>query len=431
MYKADIGCQTMGTFKELGNNEKETFDAYVNDFEKTYNNISEYGFDKNRTILPVSISKSIINGAHRVASAIHLNKSISYVKLDIPEMVCDYKNYYKKNTSLEHIENAVNTFLEYSHNSYVAFLWPSGKKNEKKCLTKFSNIIYTKEISLSPLGAKNLLIELYKHMDWVGSEENGYPGIKKKMIECFSEFHPFKVIVFQSENIETVREIKQAVREVNGIGFSSVHITDTKQEAIDIARLLFNSNGLHFLNYANPYRYISELNKLNLFRKFLTDNTIPKDEALIDGSLVLALYGLRKGSDIDFFVSDSNSLKVTIKDFEAHDSELKYHLVDKEELIFNPKYHFIYNGLKIISFDQLFVMKTNRNGSKDINDCRLMNSLIVDDPFGKKLNQLRQTLYYTKIKIIYFFLNPIMQYLRRIGLYYKVRKMYRKITKKR
>tara|TARA_Y100000385_G_C13038162_1_gene614003 strand:- start:830 stop:1585 length:756 start_codon:yes stop_codon:yes gene_type:complete len=251
------------------------------------------------------------------------------------------------------------------------------------------------------------------------------------MIECFSEFHPFKVVVFQSENIKTVREIKQAVREVNGIGFSSVHITDTKQEAIDIGRLLFNSNGLHFLNYAKPYRYISELTKLNLFRKFLTDNKISKNEALIDGSLVLALYGLRKSSDIDFFVSNNNSLKVSIKDIEEHDSELKYHLVDKEELLFNPKYHFIYNGLKIISFEQLYTMKKNRNGSKDINDCRMMNSLIVDDGFRKKLNQLRQNLYFTKIKIIYFFLNPIMQFLRSVGLYYKVRKLYRKITKKR
>ena len=63
---------------------------------------------------------------------------------------------------------------------------------------------------------------------------------------------------------------------------------------------------------------------------------------------------LRKSNDIDFFVSDRTSVKVSTKDFEEHDSELKYHLIDKEDLIFNPKYHFIYNSLKIISFEQLY-----------------------------------------------------------------------------
>ena len=427
MYKSDIGCQTMGTYKELGNDEKNSFDVYVQEFKKTYNSIKENGFDKNKTILPVTDSMSIINGAHRLASAIHLNKSISYVRLNTADMICDYNNYYKKNIPSEHIENAVNTFLKYSSNCYIAFLWPSGKKNEKKSISKFSEVIYQKELTLTPTGAENLLIELYKHMDWVGAEQNGYPGVKKKLIECFPIFQPFTVIAFQSSDLHKVREIKEAVREVNGIGFSSVHITDTKQEAIDISNLIFNSNGLHFLNYARPYKYVTEHTKLSLFKEFLIKNKLNFDEALIDGGLSLSLYGLRKSNDIDFFVSDSSRIKVLSKDIDEHDSELKYHLVEKEELIFNPKYHFIYNGLKIVSFEQLYKMKINRNDKKDNNDCRVMNSLIINNGFLKKINDLRQIFFYTRIKVIYFFISPIMQLLRNVGLYYKVREIYRKI----
>lgn len=427
MYKADIACQTMGTYKELGNDEKDSFEAYVKEFEKTYNDIKFNGFDEEKSLIPVSKSIAIINGAHRLASAIHLSKGVSCVKLDSPDMICGYNNYYKKNTSTAHIENAVNTFLEYSNNCYIAFLWPSGKHNEKKCLSKFSNIIYKKEVSLTPIGAKNLLIELYKHMDWVGSEQNGYSDVKKKLIECFPKFLPFSVVVFQSANLDKVREIKEAVREVNGIGFSSIHITDTKQEAIDISKLLFNSNGLHFLNYAKPYKYILERNKLKSFKEFLDQNKIDANDALIDGGLSLALYGLRKSNDIDFFVSESRNIKVFINNIDEQDSELKFHQVDKEELIHNPKYHFIYNGLKIMSFDQLYRMKNNRNYKRDNNDCRMMNSLIVNDGLGKKINLLRQVLFYTRIKVVYFFLNPIIQLLRRLGLYYKVRSIYRSL----
>ena len=429
MYKSDIGCQTMGAYKELGNDNKNSFNVYIKEFKKIYNSIKENGFDKNKTILPVTDSMSIINGSHRLASAIHLNKNISYVRLSSANMICDYTNYHKKNIPIEHIENAVNTFLEYSSNSYIAFLWPSGKKNEKKSISKFSEIIYKKELRLTPTGAENLLIELYKHMDWVGKEENGYPGVKKKLIECFPIFQPFTVVVFQSANIDKVREIKKAVREVNGIGFSSIHITDTKQETIDISKLLFNNNGLHFLNYARPYKYVSELNKLKLFKMFLDENNLNYSDTLIDSGLALSLYGLRKCADIDYFVSDSSRIKVLSRDIEEHDSELKYHLVEKKELIFNPKYHFIYNRLKIISFEQLYKMKINRNDKKDNNDCRVMNSLIINNGFLYKINKLRQILFYTKIKIIYFFINPIIQLLRNVGLYYKAREIYRKIKK--
>ena len=72
--------------------------------------------------------------------------------------------------------------------AYMAFLWPSGSHSKKEALSKFSNIVYHKKIKLSPQGGLNLLIELYKHMDWVGDKGNGFKGVKQKLIECFPFF---------------------------------------------------------------------------------------------------------------------------------------------------------------------------------------------------------------------------------------------------
>ena len=52
-------------------------------------------------------------------------------------------------------------------------------------------------------------------------------------------------------------KIKDKIREVFNVGKHSVHITDTKEEAIRTARVVFNDNSIHFLNYAKPNKYIS------------------------------------------------------------------------------------------------------------------------------------------------------------------------------
>jgi hypothetical protein len=322
----------------------------------------------------------------------------------------------------------VNKFIEYSNeNTYIAFLWPSGKGDNKKAESFFKNIVYKREISLNANGAFNLLVELYKHMEWSGSPEKGFSGIKQKLIECFPTFEPLTVIVFQSETIEEVRVIKEKVRQVHQIGFSSIHITDTKEEASRISKLIFNENGIHFLNNSKPYRFghlIKDLLKLN---SYLIKNNCDKSDFIFDGSIVLSQYGLRKNADIDYLAF--KKLDIDNTNCEANDVKLKFHKQPKEDLMYDPKYFFQFNGFKFISFQQTYLMKKNRGEDRDKIDCNLMSSLIEKNRFRSFLLEKKQTFFYIKIKykhkinVLKFFI------LKKTGLYKPIRSIYKKIKK--
>ena len=419
IYKEDIKSQTLGTFVEYGNEvEKKSFEDYLRKFDQVFNNIKTNGFEKNKTVVPLCKNGKIINGSHRIASAIYLNKKVSCVVTNQKSMIADYKYFYDRNVSEEKLDTVVDKFIKYSNdNIYIAFLWPSGIGEKMRVESFFSNIIYKKEIKLSQNGAKNLLIELYKHMDWSGSLENNYIGINRKVFECFPTENPFTVLVFQSDSFERVIEVKKQVREVYNIGFSSIHITDTKEEAKRISKLIFNKNGIHFLNHSKPYTYKNIYKKLNEFQKYLNLNNISNQDLVLDGSIILSLYGIRKNEDIDFLLEDNEKLITNDYKYDTHDSELKYHKQNKKELIHNSKYYFEFNGFKFLSFQQLFYMKTNRNEKKDLKDCDLMNVFVDKSNFKKILIKQKQTFYYFKLRIKTKYSFIIGNFLRKVGLY--------------
>lgn len=420
VYRADICAQTDGKFSEFGNESKNSFEKYIEQFELTFENIKNSNFDSSQSIIPLAKNNSVYNGSHRIASTILLNKNVTVSNLDLPILNGDYKFYYERGVSEEILELGILKFIEScSENIYMAFLWPSGKGRKKEAKSKFSNIVYEKRIHLNFNGAYNLLYELYKHMDWIGSKKNSFSGIQQKSTEAFPVLEPIEVILFQSERLEDVRNIKEEIRKIYNIGFSSVHITDTKEETLRVARLLFNKNGLHFLNFAYQHKYDSIYNELKNFEIFLNENNINKNDVVIDSGAVLALYGIRKNSDLDFITEKKyNDFKEV--NIDNHEEDIKYHEEERLELIYNPNFFFYFNGFKFISFNQLYKMKKKRNDPKDKNDCELMEALLSNSKSKKILPFLKQKLLFTKIKVRKFLVN-IIKYLG----FYDVAKKFR------
>ena len=430
IYIEDIKAQTVGKFEEKGSKDKSSIEKYIEIFTETYNNIDKIGFDDSKTVIPLSSNGSIINGAHRISSAIHLNKEVSCVHLDLPIMTCDYKYFFERDVSIDILDIVATQFIKYAQNTYVAFLWPSGVGSKKEAESKFSNIVYKKELTLTPNGAFNLLYELYKHMDWIGNAKESYSGIQKKLVECFPNFNSFTVIVFQEESLEKVRDIKEEVRKIYNIGYSSVHITDTKNEAVEISRFLLNDNALHFLNYRNLSKISLVQNELLRFKQFINKNNIDTDNIILDSSIILALYGLRKNNDIDYLLDDTFSIKYIDNNIDANDKTLPFYEKEKYNLIYNPGNYFYFENLKFISFKQLYIMKSNRNKDRDINDCNMMRVLIENNAWKKKKNQLKQSLFYLKIKIKNNIKELIFSFLKMLHLYDVTRNYYLKNIEK-
>ena len=282
---------------------------------------------------------------------------------------------------------------------YLAFLWPAGRGKRAEAEAIFSNVLYQKEITLTPTGAFNLLACLYAGAKWAGTINNAYRGVNKKRIECFPTFDAFTVVAFQAESLAAVRDIKEHVRAIYNIGFSAVHITDTKDEAIKISRLLFNDNGLHFLNNASPYTYPALYAALGQFGEFLALNGVKQDDIIIDDSTVLALYGIRKNNTIDFLISDNTNIKQHADNYVFNDMHLQYHSKSKNALIFDPECYFSFHGFKFVSFNQLYNMKKKRHQVRDMYDCLMMTVLIEHKKIYRVLATCKQKWIYSKVKL--------------------------------
>ena len=427
LYMEHIKAFTLGTFSEPGNDKKSSIEKFIEIFDDTFEEIKSSGFDASKSLIPLSLNASIANGAHRVASSIFLEKEISCVSLDTYNHLYDYDFFYKRNIDQSSLDAVATKFVEYTSNIYIAFIWPTAVGNDNQIEEIIPNIVYKKEITLNINGAHNLLSQLYYGEDWLGSVEDNFKGTRGKLVECFKTFDSVRVIAFQAESLDEVLEIKEKIRDIFKVGKHAVHITDTKEEAIQTARLVFNDNSLHFLNHAKPNKYASTHKKIDTFKLFMKKNSLDSKDLLLDSSIILSAYGLREASDTDYFCSDNSKIKSTFDDINMHDEVLECYDEKKNEMIYNQKFYFYFNDVKFISFSQLYKMKTKRDEEKDRNDCKMMEALIEEDKLKAFISQLKQTLYYKQIK----FRQDAVLFLQKLGLFEITRMVYRKLKGRR
>lgn len=421
IYKKHIEAFSLGTFIEPGNEDKNTIEKFIEEFKNIFEDIKINGFNSSKSIIPLSKNNSIANGAHRIASAIYLNKIVDCVEIYTANQVYDYKFFHSRNIDNNTLDIVATKFTEYATNVHIAFLWPIGK-DTTNVQNIIPHILYKKTIKLTPNGSHNLLSQIYYGEEWIGSVEDDFKGSKGKLVECFKTFDEFEVIAFQADSLEDVLKIKDDIRDVFNVGKHSVHITDTKDEAIRVAHTIFNDNSLHFLNYSKPNKYIDTNNKIEEFKKFLYENNISSKDVVIDSSFILACYGLREAKDTDFLCDNNNKIIKEFKDINTHDEELKYYNTTKNEMIYNPKNYFYFNDIKFVSFNIVYNMKQNRAEQKDINDCKMMEALIEDNRYKEFISKLKQNILYTKIK----FRAKLMSVLKTIGLYDRIKKVVRR-----
>ena len=416
VYEEHIRAFSLGNFTEFGNKNKNGINSFIKEFDVTFESIKKNGFDCRKTIVPLSKNKSIANGAHRVSSAIYMDIDVGCVQIDTADHIYNYKFFYERNVSNEILDAVVTKFIEYANNTYIAFIWPTAQGHDKEIEEIVPRIVYKKEIKLNPNGAHNLLSQIYYGEEWLGRVEDNFSGSKGKLVECFTNFNPVRIVVFQEDSLNNVLKIKDKIRNIFNIGKHSVHITDTKEEAIRASHIVLNDNSIHFLNYAKPNKYIATHRNIDKFKKFIVDNKLNTDDVVLDGSIILSVYGLRESRDIDYF----SSIKIENKEFEAHDEELMYHKKEKSDIIYNPANYFYFNGLKFVSFAQLYKMKKNRHEKKDINDCKMMEALIENNNLKKLINGIKQDLFYINIKAR----AKLIIFLKGIGLFCIAKRIY-------
>ncbi|PML99403.1 hypothetical protein BCT63_20575 [Vibrio kanaloae] len=391
IYYSHIRAFSLGEYKERGCDTKNSKLDFIDTFNKIIDSIELSGFDSENSIIPISShDQSIINGSHRYSVTFNNHLLTTFVELDIKPSLYDYKFFKERGVEESILEMAVTEFIERSDDCYIAILWPTAKPNSKvdEILGK---LLYKKKISLSQQGAHNLLSIVYKGEPWLGEEKDNYPGIIGKQQHCFSGKEEIVLYAFQADDLSSVLRKKEEIRQLYGIGKHAIHITDNNLESIEVAQALLNENSIFFINNSNPNKYYDH-------NKYIFDTVLDGNKKLdqvIEGGSILSLFGLRLGRDIDVLALGEECSKCD--GIDIHNDLVKYHQMPIEDLVYDSRNYFYFNGVKFISIDRLKKFKINRNEAKDNADVSLIDS-ILENGYKSKLKKIKSEMFFLKAR---------------------------------
>lgn len=363
-YKEHI--RVLNNFHE-GTPRKSGFEDFDNAFKSIINNTVDEP-------VPVNHEGHIANGAHRLAAALYHQRPINIRNTNSNENYelaghCDYKFFIEKGLSQSLLKRTAVEYAKLKSNTHIICLFPIAhtRINEvMNIINEYSNVFYHSSEVLNSEGQLGLMKEIYlselieqkavSAAGWANEE-----GIRRKGNLCFRDKTNVTFILVDAKNLETLKETKNKVRALFNVGNHSIHINDTHEETVRIAKTVFNDNSIHFLNNRKNILFPN-------YRK-LMNATKPDDNTVITGSSVLSLYGLRDCKDLDLIYYNNAPV-------DSHNQYLETHYkLTLDNIVNNPLYHLYHNGFKYVSLDVIKNMKVIRNEPKDIIDVQLIEKM--------------------------------------------------------
>ena len=338
-----------------GEPKKSGFEDFDNAFKSIINNVVDEP-------VPVNNEGHIANGAHRLAAALYHQRPINTRNTNDNEnyhIECDYRFFIKRGLSQTILKRAALEYAKLKSNTHVICLFPIAHTRIQEVMniiSEYCNIFYHSSDVLNSEGQLNLMKEIYLDDGWANEE-----GIRKKGNQCFRGKTNITFVLVDAKNLETVKEMKNKIRSLFNVGNHSVHINDTHEETVRIAKTVFNDNSIHFLNNRKNVSFPN-------YKKLMADMK-PNDNEVITGSTILSLYGLRDCKDIDLiYYKDPPT--------DSHNQYLETHYkLTLDDIVNNPRYHLYYNGFKYVTLDVIKNMKKLRNEPKDRIDVKLIENL--------------------------------------------------------
>lgn len=147
-----IRAFSFGSYKEPYSKKKGR-GAYLRTFDKIIKSIQRSGFDPKRSILVLSRDKILINGSHRVASAIFTNKPVLCVVTELPSPQYDQSFFYQRYVPQKFMDSAVRILIRHLQNPTLRL---SNKAPEDNDNFDKKSSYFRKVVRLNSLGLKRL-----------------------------------------------------------------------------------------------------------------------------------------------------------------------------------------------------------------------------------------------------------------------------------
>ena len=351
-YLDHIKSFNFGDYLEFGNPNKNSQSKFLSIFKDIDRDISNNGFDINKSVIPLSKDGSILNGSHRVASSIVRNKKVSCIKLLCDPLNYNYEFFRNRLVNQIFLEEIILNYLKESHKCSIALIWPRANLNVNNLKKMFKKIVYLKEVKLTLNGLDKLVKFVYQDEDWVIKDDN-YNGSFLKTSQCFKFNETLKLIVFESEGKNYDLNLKSRIRDVCKVGNHSIHTSDNKLEAIKIARILLNKNSKDLINgyfgKDNMLKYLIHLE--DLFKK----NELSKENFIISYKFSLYLYGIEKRFSSNYYEIYSLKYKNQLKDLKV--VNMKSDISIYNNILYNPEYFLWINNIKFISIQGILYLQ--------------------------------------------------------------------------
>lgn len=373
----------------------------------------------------------------------------------------------KNKISDDHLDYIVQNYCYSNKNIFLLIVWPVTYNPDQilyNTYNKYGKILYKKEIFLENEGFKNILHFI--------SDKKKHPwGEKLWFAEPHRYKNPLTIYVFEANNITEIsddikrnylieifnnnkkhinniekrgglnnlyvttkakRECRSLfiengnvakVKGVRNLQYSH-HVNDEHYETIELSRIFFNKNTLNLIQSFKFNELEKFEKKFNSFFDFLIKNNICLNDILIYNSSVLAPFGLREPSDIDFLQGGNKliSQKDLPEDIDIQNKWFKrgYMILETEnksqymednprfmrnesinsnifiwklsldDIIYNPTYYFYYKNIKFMTPQLFEKVKKIRNRPKDLEQLTYLNYINTKQPLF--LNDLPQNI---------------------------------------
>ena len=329
VYEKHIEIFSEGKWNEPGSDTKKSFADFTKEFDDIYNSIKKDGFDAKKSLIPIGNDGIIINGGHRTAAAMFLNKEVTVLEIhNHTGPRYDYKHFEKARMPREYLDFLALNYVKLTPKSTFAIcLWPRAvsMNKTKECeelISKYTSIIYKKTMPLSKIGLKDFMMHLYHNEKWVGREKSNFMGVYGKLDVCYAEADTIVYFV-EAKDLATIVDLKNQIRSIFGIDKHSVHITDTESETHLAADLILNPNGILAINCGYP----DKLNpKLDSLRVKISERKNQK--VILNPLYTLQYFGYDiKVKDNDFYNIDDLS----------------------RDVVYDTRNFFLYRGFKLLS----------------------------------------------------------------------------------
>lgn len=444
LYFARTAAITGFKISEPGNLNKNNFADFVNAFAELFDSIKSRGFDDTKSLIPIDKSNILIDGAHRLSIAAYLGLKVKVCKLsqefDKP-LTVPYSFFKSAGISQSFMDTMAIEFCRWHKNIHMLFIWPKAyvsplKSKADKFLEDNVNVVYRKKIKLTYNAIRNLILQIYHNVPWMGNIEEGFKWSYRKADEEYYGDGSMEVVLIEDEQgLEHITKVKAELRSIYQIGLESIHSTDTYEEAWIAANLMFNENSLHHLENSKPDRFVKSFNLFMEYRRTLLDSGCNLEDYIIDSSMAMALYGIREAGDLDYMRIDSaHDLVIDMNDdkrIENNDKNIAYHKLSVSELIYNPENYYVFMGVKVLSLRNLVAFKLSRGKSKDLKDIKIIKPYLHGGTQIKKYIERLKLANRIRMKYLKSHMQSgILKLLHWTRLYKPVRSIYRCIKRK-